>query len=425
MANRSRSRSSTSTISRSSTTGTDICKRHEHVTLAGKLAGARAEDGAYRVGGDEFALILPHTSLREAKESMERLRLTLQDSLSGTTVSIGLATLTGAECDSETLQAQADAALYATKRSGRNGVIVFDESLDEMWFLSPAKITNLRSLITDRGVDIVFQPIWDVDARHVLAYEALARPHAKYGFKGPQAAFDLAERVGRAHELDEVCRGAVLARAHQLPADSLLFINVSPQSLDHGRLDAVTFEGAVRAAQIDPSRVVIEITERSITQVDAVISAARALQQHGFRLALDDTGAGNSGLEMLSRLTVDFVKIDREVVVKAQGDKNARAVLAGIVAIAQETGANVIAEGVENSEMLNFVCSVGLQKDPSKHSIQGVQGFLLTAPSENFVGTPASDDISALLTEFALTSEQLVSPRTNALLEAGRADGID
>ncbi len=395
------------------------------VTLASLLAGLRAEDGAYRVGGDEFALILPHTSLGEAKESMERLRRTLQDSLSGTTVSIGLATLGGVECEAETLQAQADAALYATKRSGRNGVMAFDGTLDEMWFLSPAKITNLRSLITDRGVDIVFQPIWDVDARQVLAYEALARPRAKYGFKGPQAAFDLAERVGRAHELDVVCRNAALARARELPADTLLFINVSPQALDHGRLDAVMFADAVRAAQIEPSRVVIEITERSITQVESVIGAARALQQHGFRLALDDTGAGNSGLEMLSRLTVDFVKIDREVVVKAQGDKNARAVLAGIVAIAQATGAYVIAEGVETSEMLDFVCRVGLQKDISQHSIQGVQGFLLTGPSENFVGMRANDDISALLTAFASPSELLVTPQATALLRAGRAGNTD
>ncbi len=383
------------------------------VELASLIDSLRSEDGAYRIGGDEFAIILPHTLLDDAQESMERLRLSVEASLWGGTVSIGLAALSGSDCDAETLQAQADAALYAAKRSGRNSVAAFDEALAEMWMLSPAKINNLRALINERGVDIVFQPIWDVDGCSVLAYEALSRPRAIFGFSGPQAAFDLAERVGRAHELDAVCREAVLARAHELPASALLFINVSPQALDHGRLDAETFVRAVRAAGLTPDRVVIEITERSITQVEAVIRAARDLQTRGFRLALDDTGAGNSGLEMLSRLPVEFVKIDRDVVVKAQADKNARAVLAGIVAIAQATGAYVIAEGIENAEMLDFACSVGMRTDKSKHCIQGVQGFLLISPSETFLRSPDTDDVKALLTEFALSTDQIKSGYVN------------
>jgi len=377
-------------------------------TVAKLLSSLRTVDRSYRVGGDEFAVILPHTSLAEATELMERLRLKVQALPFGTTVSVGLASLTGSKCDGETLRAQADAAMYAAKRAGRNSVTSFDISLDGMWLLSATKIQSLRHMIADGAMSVVFQPIWDIERCKVLAYEALARPHPKYGFGGPQDAFDLAERIGRAHELDAVCREATLERARELPDDALLFINVSPQSLDHGRLDPLEFAEAVRRAGLQPERVVIEITERSITQVDAVIKAAGDLQRCGFRLALDDTGAGNSGLEILSRLGLEFVKIDREVVVKALTDKNARGVLAGIVAIAHATDAYVIAEGIEDRETLDFVCGGG-KKDALKRGIHGVQGHLLSRPKELFAEAPETTNIEAMLQEFAVEWQRVAS----------------
>jgi EAL domain-containing protein (putative c-di-GMP-specific phosphodiesterase class I) len=276
---------------------------------------------------------------------------------------------------------------------------VFDASMAGMWLLSPKKIHSLRQLIEAGSMQIVFQPIWDVQEGTVLAYEALARPDSQYGFNGPQEAFDLAERIGRAHELDTVCREAALASAGDLPAGALLFINVSPQSLDHDRLDPLRLQEIVRAAGLAPERVVIEITERSITQVDAVIEAARELQRHGFRLALDDTGAGNSGLEILGRLTFDFIKIDREVIVKALSDKNARGVLAGIVAIALATDAYVIAEGIENLEMLDFVCRPAIHE---VRGVRGVQGYLLRRPNQTFPDPDEDESIKAMLKQFAL-----------------------
>ena len=277
----------------------------------------------------------------------------------------------------------------------------FDASLNGISLLSPSKIHNLHQLIAAGSMSVVFQPIWDVPDCRILAYEALSRPDAKYGFSGPQEAFDLAERTGCAHELDAVCRNAALAAARDLPRDALLFINVSPQALDHGRLDPEEFAEAAHAAGLPPERIVIEITERSITRVDAVINAAQALQKRGFRLALDDTGAGNSGLEILSRLPLDFVKIDREVVVKGLYDKNARGVLAGIVAIAEATDAYVIAEGIETREMLDFVCHFGT-KAGSNRGMRGVQGYLLRRPSAVFPSANETTDIKALLKEFAV-----------------------
>lgn len=387
--------------------------------LGSLLRDLRVEDRPFRVGGDEFAVLLPNTSQADAETIMERLRESMHHSMIRATISVGVAALSGKDCDAETLQGQADAALYAAKRAGRNTVVGFDAAVDEMWLLSPTKVRQLRSLIEADNMTIAFQPIWDVDRCTILAYEALARPAPQYGFSGPQDVFDLAERVGRAHEIDAVCRRATLARAHELPSDMLLFINMTPQSLDHGHLDPKAFAAEIIAAGLEPQRVVIEITERSIVQVDVVVKVASELQRLGFRIALDDTGAGNAGLEMLSRLPVEFVKIDRAIIVKALTDRSARGVLAGIIAIAKETGAYVIAEGIEDIAMLDLVCDRAHEIDPNRRAIQGVQGYLLLRPSERLAAFHEASLAQAVLRDVVQRNERAL-PR--ALSGAESAD---
>jgi EAL domain-containing protein (putative c-di-GMP-specific phosphodiesterase class I) len=104
---------------------------------------------------------------------------------------------------------------------------------------------------------------------------------------------------------------------------------------------------------------------------------------------------------MLSQLAVDFVKIDRTIIVKALTDRSARAVMAGIIAIAKETGAYVIAEGIEDMEMLDLVC--GQDWEPvHQRSVQGVQGYLLRRPSATMVDAEVTDDVRSILQEVVL-----------------------
>lgn len=364
--------------------------------LAKLLRDLRAEDRAFRIGGDEFAVLLPNTSLEQAHGVMTRLRLAVQGGADGNTVSIGVAASVGADRDPEILRGQADAALYEAKRAGRNAVESYHEDKDGMWLLSAAQIRALRQLIAEGQMGVAFQPIWDVSRCSVLAYEALARPAERFGFRGPQEAFDLAERTGKAHELDELCRRAILEKAGQLPEDALLFINLCPQTLDHPGFDGASFAKLVREAGLTPDRVVVEITERAMNSLDAVVAAAEHLRDYGFRLALDDTGAGNSGLEMLSKLPVEFVKIDRMIVVKAMKDPGARGILAGIVTIARAIGAYVIAEGIEDEQMLRLVCNSDLG-EAARCGVNGVQGYLLRRPSETMPERASLDGVRTLL----------------------------
>lgn len=378
------------------------------IGLASRLQTLRTEDRAYRIGGDEFAVLLSYTTMEEAEAVMLRLQLDVRNHLGGATVSVGLSSCRGADRNPEVVRAQADAALYSAKRAGRNAIEAFDEEKDGMWLLSSTKVRNLRHLIAEGEIGVAFQPIWDVDRCNVLAYEALARPAGKYGFPGPQEAFDLADRIGRAHELDAVCRNAILARAGDLPADALLFINICPQSLDHESFSGAGFAELINRAGLSPSRVVVEVTERAVGRLGAVVAAARELRRFGFRLALDDTGAGNSGLEMLSKLPVDFVKIDRMIIVNAVNDIGARGVLAGIIAIARAIGAYVIAEGIEDEQMLRLVCSSELGEAVRNVGVNGVQGYLLQRPNETIPDSAALDGTRGLLHKLGTQSASTV-----------------
>ncbi|MDQ2906328.1 MAG: bifunctional diguanylate cyclase/phosphodiesterase [Ktedonobacteraceae bacterium] len=357
----------------------------DHVLV--ELAGALASFGtgaAFRLSGDEFALVLPNTSLSQARVSCEQVRKEVARRLLGPTISIGLAITTQEEHEVDLLREQADAALREAKKQGRNTLVSFDEIRASTSMLAPAKVQAFRRLLAEQQVTVAFQPIWSMKQGTVLAFEALTRPAPAYGFNGPQEAFDIAEKLGHAHELDAICVRAILKRAHELPEGVLLFLNLTPQSLAHDLLTGAVLLEAVIEAGLTVDRVVLELTERSTLPIAVVVQHARELQALGFRLALDDAGAGNAGLEMMSQLAVDFIKIDRAVVVNAMTDKAAQGVLAGIAAIAREMEALVIAEGIENVAMLELV---------EHHGLQAVQGYLLGRPNETI---PDLDSLQAL-----------------------------
>ncbi len=342
--------------------------------LATLLRNVHPAAAAYRLGGDEFALLVPAQANAETLKALESLCQQAPLHLFDATLSIGMAFAGMEVLDAESLRAQADAALYEAKRRGHNRVATAETIQGNSPILAPSKARALQRLLAEGKISVAFQPIWDLKRGGLLAFEALTRPAAEYGFSGPQEAFDIAEQLGYIADLDLLCLRAILERAAQVRPSGLLFVNLSPQTLEQERLPGNILVQAVRAAGLIPDDVVLEITERSIVRPEVVVREAKRLRSLGFGLALDDIGSGNAGLEVLSHLPVDFAKIDRSVVVKALSDRSARGVLSGITAIARETAAYVIAEGIETVEMFDFVQQMGAH---------GVQGYLLGRPSES------------------------------------------
>ena len=355
------------------------------VGLASALRAGRTVDRPFRIGGDEFAVIMPHTSLDDALRAVKRFRLEAKSRTGGTTVSVGLAVFdpagldTDEHTDAEVLRERADKALYEAKRRGRNEVVTFSQIVESApRRTSAATITAVRRLLTGGQMGAAFQPIWNLGSHRVIGYEGLARPAAEYGL-GPQEAFSGAARLGCVDALDALCRQEVLARAGDLPGGVLLFLNVAPEVFEHDGATSRQLSDEVEAAGLTPKRVVIELTEHAGEHMD--LAPVAELRARGFRLALDDVGAGEGGLELLGRVRPDYVKVDRGVIRAAREGGAGRAVLAAIVAYAAESGAVVIVEGIETQESLDRVVAVARPAGRRAHFV-GAQGYLLGRPAD-------------------------------------------
>ncbi len=345
---------------------------------------------SYRLGGDDFALLLPQFTLPEARSMLQRMHQEIYQRLHGATLSIGVTAIIPGTGDVSAFQEQADAALYEAKRHGRNAIRAFSDIEHVVTILSHQKVRAVYDLLKTESLQIVFQPIWDLKTKRLLAVEALARPEPSLGLSGPQEAFEIAERIGLLHELDALCHRVIFRSLRNFPPDVRLFLNVCPISLEMDGIEQRLLEG-VAQAELTPDRVVLEITEQTVEQLESLLCEAERLRSFGFGLALDDAGSGNSGLEMLSRLTVDFVKIDRSILVKAQTDRSARGVMAGILAMACETGNAIIIEGIETQPMLDLAETMSETFVHRYDGIVGAQGFLLGRPNKDIpIQTPAA-----------------------------------
>jgi diguanylate cyclase (GGDEF)-like protein len=355
--------------------------------VADVLREARPGDRPYRTGGDEFGLSLTHTDAEGARVVSRRLSDALADA--GIVVSIGVSALRpGLQAD--TLRAEADAALYEAKRQGGGRVAHFDDIRERVVVTTSEKKEAVRRLIDERRITTVFQPIWNFDGATLLGIEALTRPDPSYGLSGPAEAFDTAEQIGRVHKLDVLCVENALQFAPELDPGVLLFINLSPLTLDLDAAGDDWLRREVERAGLVPKTIVVEVTERFGGRTASVVKRLGQLRKQGFKIALDDVGTGNSGLEMLRNIEAEFVKLDRSVVTSAATEPGARAVLMAMATFARQTGAFVIAEGIEDMHTLDFLRSLDSGDLASKAIIEGGQGYGLGRPSPDLIpGTPA------------------------------------
>jgi EAL domain-containing protein (putative c-di-GMP-specific phosphodiesterase class I)/ActR/RegA family two-component response regulator len=188
----------------------------------------------------------------------------------------------------------------------------------------------------------VFQPIVDVTTRAVLAYEALLRT-GEPEFPGPPAVLDAAERLGRVHELGRALRRAVAGQLADLAADVEVFVNLHPSDL----LDPDLYDPAAPLSA-HARRIVLEITERSsLDGVDRLTVRIGQLRTLGYRIAVDDLGAGYAGLTSVVRLQPEVVKLDMTLVRGCHIDDARRQVLRSMAELSRALGMRVVAEGVE------------------------------------------------------------------------------
>jgi diguanylate cyclase (GGDEF)-like protein len=339
----------------------------------------RTTDAAFRVGGDEFAILLPHTDAEGATILTRRLLARgLEDRTNGfyrdpISFSAGVTACPEFGMTRMELTSQADAALYRGKRNGRTVVTTYDPEKDHGHVDEGmrAELSSAISAVIDaNSLTPVYQPIVELATGRVVAYEGLVRVPKESTFAHAGAMFDAAEIAGRVSDLDRAALDVVLRGAQDLPEWVTLSVNISPRTLEAAEFSATSFLAILRRHGVSPDRVTLELTEReSIRDPDRLREALTGVQAAGVRIAADDVGAGNAGLRLLSQFRFDVVKIDLSLVQRGSDESNS--VLRSIVEVAQRMGASTTAEGVETSAQLRTARRLGITNG---------QGYLLGRP---------------------------------------------
>jgi EAL domain-containing protein (putative c-di-GMP-specific phosphodiesterase class I)/CheY-like chemotaxis protein len=244
------------------------------------------------------------------------------------------------------------------------------EALEQSYpTLAPARATRALKSSFKRAVDtlwLAFQPILTGDGRHVYGHEVLLRSDEP-NLTDPVQVLEAAELLGSLDELGRVIRERAVEAFEQLPSDGLMFVNLHPKDL----ADPALFLASEPLSRI-ARRVVLEITERSsLEKLDKVTERVAALRRMGFRIAIDDLGAGYAGLTTLAQLEPEIVKLDMSLVRDVHTNGTKRKVVRSMTQLAREIGALVVAEGVESEAELDVVVDLGCDF---------VQGFYFARP---------------------------------------------
>jgi EAL domain-containing protein (putative c-di-GMP-specific phosphodiesterase class I) len=201
---------------------------------------------------------------------------------------------------------------------------------------------------------MVYQPIVSWSGRRIFGYEALVRS-GEPSLPHPGALFDAAERVGQVEVLGRVIREIAPAPLSRAPADALLFVNLHTRDLNDSHLFAEDSPLAKVA-----TRVVLEITERaSLHQVDDVHARVRDLRKMGFRIAIDDIGAGYAGLTSFAMLEPEVVKLDMALVRDIHRTSTKQKLVRSLIHLCRDLNILLIAEGVENADERDTLVSLG------------------------------------------------------------------
>ncbi len=282
----------------------------------------------------------------------------------------------------ESIKLRQGIVLCKTK-PGRNADYLLYEAVKEAFLLNKAepdpqyfsRREEIRCLLQepDTYLKSAFQPIVQIRTGSIFGFEALARLNRSSAFKNVGDLFPFAEKIGQLYPIETLCRRRAISSATRvLKNKETLFLNINPQVLSDPDFTSGQTRKLLQEQNLHPSNVVLEITEHSAIQDFAVFRhALNHYRSQGYRVALDDVGAGYSSLQSIAELHPDFLKIDRSLIGGVNADPIKWALLETFVTFSKRIGCHVIAEGVETAEELKTVVQLG---------VDFVQGFFIAKP---------------------------------------------
>ena len=236
--------------------------------------------------------------------------------------------------------------------------------------------SQLLEIILNDELRTLFQPIYRIDSREVMGYEALSRGPEGTVFQSPLHLFDTAAEADLVFELDRACRLRALRSAKGFPAGTMLFVNILPSSMYDPDFAGPGLLDTLERLALSPQQLVLEITEKyAIENYSLFGEAARSFTEMGISIAVDDIGAGHSGLEKIANLNPKFLKFDMELVRDIDASYVRQEMVKALKSFADKMGSTIIAEGIERQEELDTLLQLGVDHG---------QGFLLGRPERGF-----------------------------------------
>jgi len=340
----------------------------------------RNVDTVARMGGDEFAVLLPGAGKNDVVSIATKLLKSLQlpyavnDLELIVSASIGISVFPEDGTDAKDLLQHADVAMYVAKQNNQ-GYSIYDSRQDKYSLMRFSMIADLREAIRNNSLELYFQPKLDLRSREVLSVEALLRwSHPHHGVVSPETIVELAEQTGFISQLtywvaDNAMAQLMLWRENNINLD--ISINISAYNLRDEDFVA-GIKNILTTRQCPCDSLTLEITENAMMlNPNLAIDTLTEFSDMGLGISVDDYGTGFSSLAYLSKLPVDELKIDKSFVMNIDTEVNNETIVRSTIELAHNLGLKVVAEGIENELAWNMLRSYGCDQ---------AQGYFMSKP---------------------------------------------